>query len=200
MSGGSPEQALLSAACAQIGNMFDLPTGTACGMTDSKVLDYQAGTERAYTLNCAATSGANIIYESAGMYASLLGTCPESLLLDNDTLGSVMRITRGIEVNEKTLSIDVIKDVCFGNKGHYLGSAQTLEVMQTEYLYPEFGDRLSPDDWNDAQRPDPVKLAIARTRDLLTTDHPDHISDEIDRAIRERFPIKLSREAIGRTP
>ena len=198
MSGGSPEQALLSAACSQIGNMFDLPTGTACGMTDSKMLDYQAGAERAYTLNCAATSGANIVYESAGMYASLLGTCPESLLLDNDTLGSVMRITRGIEVNEKTLSIDVIKDVCFNSKGHYLGSSQTLEVMQTEYLYPEFGDRLSPDDWNDAQRPDPVKLAIAKSRDILANDFPDHISDEVDRQIRQRFPIKLTREEIGR--
>ena len=200
MSGGSPEQALLSAACSQVGNMFDLPTGTACGMTDSKMLDYQAGAERAYTLNCAATSGANIVYESAGMYASLLGTCPESLLLDNDTLGAVMRITRGIEVNAKTLSLDDIKDVVFGNKGHYLGSSRTLEVMQTEYLYPELGDRLSPDDWNDAQRPDPVRLAIQKTRDLLNNDFPDHISDEIDRQIRERFPIHLSREAIGRTP
>ena len=200
MSGGSPEQALLSAACAQIGNLFDLPTGTACGMTDSKLLDYQAGAERAYTLNCAATSGANIVYESAGMYASLLGTCPESLLLDNDTLGAVMRITRGIEVNEKTLSLEDIKDVCFGNKGHYLGSARTLEVMQTEYLYPELGDRLSPDDWNDAQRPDPVRLAIQKSRDLLNSDYPDHVSDEVDRQIRERFPIRLSRQAIGRSP
>ncbi len=200
MSGGSPEQALLSAACAQLGLMFDLPTSTACGMTDSKVPDYQAGAERAYTLNCAATSGANIIYESAGMYASLLGTCPESLFLDNDVLGAVMRITRGIEVNEKTLSLDVIKDVCFENKGHYLGSDQTLEVMQTEYIYPDLGDRLSPDDWNDAQRPDPVKLAIQKTRDLLATDYPGHVSDEVDRAIREKFPIFLSREAIGRNP
>ena len=134
------------------------------------------------------------------MYASLLGTCPESLLLDNDTLGAVMRITRGIEVNEKTLSLEDIKDVCFGNKGHYLGSARTLEVMQTEYLYPELGDRLSPDDWNDAQRPDPVRLAIQKSRDLLNSDYPDHVSDEVDRQIRERFPIRLSRQAIGRSP
>ena len=43
MSGGSPEQGLLSAACAQIGIELDLPFGTACGMTDSKFPDYQAG-------------------------------------------------------------------------------------------------------------------------------------------------------------
>jgi len=93
MSGGSPEQAILSSACAQMGNYFNLPTGTACGMSDAKFPDFQGGAERAYTLSCAATSGANIIYESAGMYASLLGACPESLLMDNDVLGAVLRIT-----------------------------------------------------------------------------------------------------------
>lgn len=199
MSGGSPEQALLSAACAQMGLYYDLPTGTACGMTDSKVPDYQAGAERAYTLSAAATSGANIVYEAAGMYASLLGVCPESLVLDNDTLGSVMRMTRGIEVNDKSLSLDEIRDVCFDNKGHYLGSGQTLEVMQTEYIYPELGDRLSPDDWKDAQQPDPLTGAIARKRQIVSSHFPDHISNEVDREIRAQFPIFLSREAMGRS-
>ena len=90
MSGGSPEQGLLSAACAQFGNHFDLPFGTACGMTDSKLPDFRAGAERASTVLAAALSGANIGYESAGMYASLLGACPESLLLDNDLLGAAL--------------------------------------------------------------------------------------------------------------
>ena len=57
MSGGSPEQGLLSAACAQMGLHFDLPFGTACGMTDSKLPDFQAGAERAYTLVPPALSG-----------------------------------------------------------------------------------------------------------------------------------------------
>ncbi len=45
MSGGSPEQGLLSAACAQMENHYDLPFGTACGMTDSKFPDYQGGAD-----------------------------------------------------------------------------------------------------------------------------------------------------------
>lgn len=198
MSGGSPEQAILSSACAQMGNFYDLPTGTACGMSDSKFPDYQGGAERAYTTACAATSGANIIYESAGMYASLLSACPESLLMDNDVLGAALRITRGIEVNETTLSFEVLKDVCLGNKGHYLGSGQTLEVMQTEYIYPEFGDRLSPNEWVEQNKPVILEKAIAAKNEILSNYHPTHISDEVDRQIREQFPIFLSREAIGR--
>jgi trimethylamine--corrinoid protein Co-methyltransferase len=199
MSGGSPEQAILSSACAQMGNHYNLPTGTACGMTDSKFPDFQGGAERAYTLSCAATSGANIIYESAGMYASLLGTCPESLLIDNDVLGAAMRITRGIEVNEQTLSFDVLKDVCLGNKGHYLGAGQTLEVMQTEYIYPQLGDRLSPNEWLEQDKPVLLDKAIGRKKEILASYFPDHISDEVDRQIRQQFDIFLPREAFGRS-
>ena len=199
MSGGSPEQAILSSACAQMGNHYNLPTGTACGMSDSKFPDFQGGAERAYTTACAAISGANLIYEAAGMYASLLSACPESLLIDNDILGAALRITRGIEVTEETLSFEVLKDVCLGNKGHYLGAGQTLEVMQTEYIYPEFGDRLSPNEWAEQNKPVLLDKAITRKNEILGGYHPAHISDEVDRAIREQFSIFLPREAFGRS-
>jgi trimethylamine--corrinoid protein Co-methyltransferase len=198
MSGGSPEQGLLSAACAQMGNHFDLPFGTACGMTDSKLPDFQAGAERAYTVLPPALSGANIVYEAAGMYASLLGACPESLLLDNDILGAALRITRGIEVNEKTLSFDNLRDICASGIGHYLGSDQTLEVMQSEYIYPEFSDRSSPTVWADSGKPVLLERAARRRDEILASHFPKHISDETDRLVREQFPIALSREATGR--
>jgi trimethylamine--corrinoid protein Co-methyltransferase len=198
MSGGSPEQGLLSAACAQMGNHFDLPFGTACGMSDSKTPDYQAGAERASTALAAALSGANIVYEAAGMYASLLGTCPESLLLDNDVLGAVMRIIRGIEVNEDTLSFNTIKDVCMGGEGHYLGSEQTLKVMQSEYIYPDFSDRTSPNVWEENNKPLILNQAIRKKKEIIGSHFPSHVSAETDAQIREQFPIFLSREAMGR--
>ena len=198
MSGGSPEQALLCAACAQVGLALDLPFGTACGMSDAKFPDFQAGAERASAVAATALAGANIIYESAGMYASLLGTCPESLLLDNDVLGAALRITRGIEVNPDTLSFDEIKRVCTGGEGHYLGSDKTLQVMQSEYIYPDFGDRLSPNVWEEAGKPVMLNLAIERKREILSTHFPTHISDQADAQVRDKFPIHLPREAMGR--
>lgn len=198
MSGGSPEQGLVSAGCAQMGLHFDLPFGTAGGMSDSKFPDYQGGAERAYTLVPPALAGANIIYESAGMYASLLGTCPESLLLDNDVLGAAMRITRGIEVNESTLSFKNISDICLGGIGHYLGSDQTLSVMQTDYIYPDFQDRSSPNDWEQAGKPVMLEQAVEKRDEILASFFPKHISDETDRKIREQFPIALTPQATGR--
>ena len=197
MSGGSPEQGLLSAACAQVGNHLDLPFGTACGMSDAKFPDFQAGAERASTVLSAALSGANIVYESAGMYASLLSVCPESLLLDNDLLGGIGRATRGIEVNERTLSFAEIEQVCTGGEGHYLGSGNTLQVMQSEYVYPDFSDRNSPTVWEEMGKPVLLEQALARKREILGAPAPAHISEALDEQIRRRFPIFLSREAMG---
>lgn len=198
MSGGSPEQGLLSAACAQMGLHWDLPFGTACGMTDAKFPDLQAGAERAYTALPAALGGANIVYESAGMYASLLGACPESLLLDNDILGAVMRLVRGIQVNEETLGFETLKDVCMKGTGHYLGSDQTLQVMQSEYFYPDFSDRSSPTEWAGTGKPVLLEQAIMKRDEILAGPHPKHISDVTDARLREDFPIFLSPEAMGR--
>ena len=198
MSGGSPEQGLLSAACAQVGNHFDLPFGTACGMTDAKFPDFQAGAERAATVLSAALSGANIVYESAGMYASLLGTCPESLLLDNDVLGAIGRSIRGIEVNSHTLSFEEIEQVCAGGEGHYLGSGNTLQVMQSEYVYPDFSDRSSPTDWEEQGKPNLVNRAIEKKRHILADHAPRHVGDDIDARLRAEFPIFLSPAAMGR--
>ena len=198
MSGGSPEQGLLSAACAQMGLHFDLPFGTACGMSDSKFPDFQGGAERAYTVLPAALSGANIVYEAAGMYASLLGTCPESLLLDNDLLGAVLRVVRGIEVNEKTLSFENVKDVCVGGEGHYLGSDQTLEVMQSEYIYPDLSDRTSPNVWEESGKPVLLDKAIEKRNQILASHFPMHISSDTDARLRAEFPIFLPPESMGR--
>ncbi|MDH5344125.1 MAG: trimethylamine methyltransferase family protein [Gammaproteobacteria bacterium] len=198
MSGGSPEQGLISGACAQLGAHFDLPFGTAAGMTDAKMPDFQAGAERAHTLMPAALAGANIIYEAGGMYASLLGACPESLFMDNDVLGATLRAVRGIEVNDTTLSFDDVANVCLHGPGHFLGSDRTLAVMQSEYLYPEVGDRFSPNLWEQAGKPSALKLAIQRRDELLATHFPKHISDATDAKVRAQFPIRLAPEHAGR--
>src|SRR3546814_18878728 len=91
MSGGSGEQALLSAACAQMAQFYDLPGGSAAGMADSKLPDAQSGSEKGITDVMAGLAGLNLFYESAGMHASLLGFNLERLNIDNEMLGPCMR-------------------------------------------------------------------------------------------------------------
>jgi trimethylamine--corrinoid protein Co-methyltransferase len=163
-------------------------------MCDSKLPDIQAGYEKGVTASLAAMTGINLMYETAGMHASLLGFCLESLLIDNDMLGAINRNIRGIEVNDETLSVDVIRNVCIDGPGHYLGHDQTLSLMLKEYVYPALGNRMSPKEWNEAGRPDIVERATAKKREILSTHYPDYIPRDIDDLIRSKHDIKLPRE------
>ena len=191
MSGGSAEQGLLMAACAQMAQFYDIPCAVSAGMTDSKMPDFQAGYEKGYTELLSSLAGANLIYEAAGMYGSLLGCSLESFVLDNDMIGAIMRATRGFEVNEATLSLETIRDVCIGGVGHFLGHDQTLTRMESDYYYPILADRRTPQEWHEAEDKDLLERARIRTRALLSEPHPSHISKEVDDEIRARFPIYL---------
>jgi len=188
MSGGSGEQALLTAGCAQMSHFYGLPGGAAAGIADAKMPDMQAGWEQAMSNVLAGLSGLNMIYESVGMHASLLGFCMESLVLGDDLLGQALRCVRGIEVTEDSVSIEAMKAVCMGGPGHYLGSDQTLSLMQTEYIYPAVADRLSPKEWAEVGKPDLLDRARDRMARLLA-EHQPVIDPLTDRAIRAKFNI-----------
>jgi len=145
-AGGGGEIALLNAASAQLSNHFGLPSGAACSMSDAKAIDAQMGMEKALSATAVGLSGCNMVYESSGMAASLLGASFEAFVLDNDMLGHVYRLMRGVEVNSDTLSLDAIREAVFG-EGHFLGGQQTLDAMQRDYFYPKLADRDEPRTW-----------------------------------------------------
>ena len=192
MSGGSGEQALLTAACGQMANFYDLPGGSAAGMCDAKLPDIQAGWEKGIAYALAGLAGTNIVYEAAGMHGSLMGFCLESLFLDNDALGQALRCVRGIEVTPESLSVATMASVCMEGPGHYLGHAQTLALMQRDYLYPDLANRFSPKEWAEKGRPDIVALAMQRKERLLAEYRPRHIDEATDRLLRERHDIRLT--------
>ncbi len=190
MSGGSAEQALLTAGCAQMHRFYDLPGGAAAGIADSKLPDMQAGWEQAISNVLAGLSGLNMVYEAAGMHASLLGFCHESLILGDDMLGQVLRCVRGIEVTEDTVGIETMRQVCMEGPGHYLGSDQTLALMQTEYVYPAVANRMSPKEWAEADRPDLLAGAMARKARILAQ-AGSTIDPALDAEIRAAFDIRF---------
>ena len=191
MSGGSGEQALLTAGCAQMGRFYGLPCGAAAGIADAKLPDMQAGWEQAMSNVMAGLAGLNMVYEAAGMHASLLGFCHESLILGDDLIGQALRCVRGIEVTDETLALEAMRETCLGGPGHYLGHPQTLGLMQTEYVYPALADRTSPKEWEENEKPDLLAQTVARKEAILSKPSAARLDPVTDRAIRERFRIHL---------
>jgi trimethylamine--corrinoid protein Co-methyltransferase len=188
--GGAVEFGLMNAAVAQMGQFYNLPVYNSSGLSDSKLPDIQAGYEKGITGLAAGLAGANFIHHSAGFLESMLTVAYEQYVIDDDINGAIMRAVRGIEVNDETLSMDLIDEVCRG-EGHFLGTQQSLTLMNSEYYYPHTSDRQSRDNWAADGGLDMRERAQLKAREILRSHKPDPIPAEVDAAIRERFEILL---------
>jgi trimethylamine--corrinoid protein Co-methyltransferase len=192
-SGGSGEEALVTAATTQLCNHYGLISSVPSGMSDAKTMDAQAGYEKAISTMAAALAGANLVNTYPGIVGSLLAQSFEGMVIDNDMMGMVLRVLRGVEVTDETLAYEGIESAVFG-EGHFLNQPQTLALMQTEYLYPEVGDRRTPGDWEEAGSQTVYQLAHERVKEILSSHYPEYIEPRADAAIRDAFPIRLAHE------
>ena len=189
MTGGSGEAALANAAAAQLLRRLELPSTVSAGMTDAKTVDAQAGYEKGYTVALAAQAGADMINLSVGMLGSIMAASPEALVIDDDMCGAILRSVRGVDMPDDAIDLDMVEAVATG-PGHYLGEAQTLALMKSEYAYPRLGDRQSIADWITAGRKTIWDRAVSRVAAIMA-DPPDHLPPDREAALRERFDIRL---------
>lgn len=195
MAGGSGEQAVLTAACVQMARHFNLPNSTIAGATDSKAADAQAGYEKALNVTLAAQAGCNFITQACGMQAGLMAASLEAYVIDNDMLGAILKSLAPVEVGPATVVLDNIRDAVAG-EGHFLGQADTLARMSSDFVYPQLADRRSPAAWEQAGSMDIRAVARQRTAHLLATHFPTHLDGQVEAALRAGWDIRLTKEAM----
>ncbi len=189
-SGGGGETAIMNAASAQITNWLGLPSGVASSMSDAKAVDAQMGAEKGITALAAGLSGANMIFESSGMMASILGCSFEAFVLDNEMHSHIYRMIRGIEVNDDTIGFEAVTNAVLGT-GHFLGDDVTMQAMQRDYFYPRIADRDPPVSWAEKGAPDIRSIAKARAKEILDNHHPQYIPQRVDQDIRRHYNILI---------
>ncbi len=194
--GGCAELALMNAASAQMCQFYGLPIYNTCGLTESKVPDAQAGFEKGLTVAVTALAGAEYNHHSAGMLESMLCVAYEAYVMDDDLNGQVMRLVRGLEVTEDSLSVDVIHDICTDGPMHYLGHEQTLRLMNSEYYYPHTADRATRADWEAKGSLDMRARARQQAREILRTRYPAPLPAAVDAELRQSFNILLPKEVM----
>jgi len=188
--GGGGEISVMNAASAQISNWLNLPSGVASSMTDAKAIDAQYGMEKGLSALAAGLAGGNLIYESSGMTASLLGASFEAFVLDDEMHSHIYRALRGIEVNADTLGYDAICEAVLGD-GHFLGGAHTMAAMERDYFYPKLADRDAPITWAEKGQPEAWGKAREKARNILANHHPQYVDPEIEARLRGEFNILL---------
>jgi trimethylamine--corrinoid protein Co-methyltransferase len=129
---GSPEQSLMAMAMVQMGKFYGLPVYINVGLTDAKILDAQAGMEKATTLALGALAGADM-FGHAGICGTDHAGSLAWLMADNEAMAYVKRIARGFEVTPDTLATPVIHAV--GPAGSFLAEEHTVQHFRRE-LWP----------------------------------------------------------------
>ena len=196
-SGSGGEISVLNAAAAQISNALGLVSGVASSMADAKAVDAQMGVEKGLSSLAAGLAGANMIYESAGMMASLLGASFEAMVLDNEMLALNQRTIRGVEVTEETLGFAAIERAVYGD-GHFLGGDHTMDAMLRDYYYPKLANRDSPTVWEETGAPSAWDAAKSQLAQLQAEPRETYLSQSADAVIRQTHPIRLARDIIFR--
>ena len=174
---GSPEQGLMAVAMVQIAHFYGLPVYVNVGITDAKVPDAQAGIEKGATMVLGALAGADT-FGHAGICGTDHGGSLPWLLVDNEVMAYVKRITRGFEINSDTLATEVIQKV--GPGGNYLAEEHTVRHFRNEIWFP--GPAWARDAWEgwvEQGRTSMGDRAVAEVKRVLES----HESEPIDGAL-----------------
>ena len=192
MAGGAPEQLMATAAAVQVMRYWKVPCSVIAGATDSKLVDFQSGYEKALTINSAVQTGANLITQAAGSQASLMAVNYGAMVADNELIGILFRSNIIPEISDETLMHDSIKEVV-NNEGHYLGHPETYARMKSDFYYPEIAERKSIEEWAASEKLDMGKRAETEALEILKDYWPNHLPNKIVDELNNQFLLDLKR-------
>ena len=189
---GSPECALLQAGGGEIARSHNLPSASWAS-TESMCADEQASYEKVIMGLMHALSTVNIIWGMGQLESQRAVSLPQ-MVIDDEIMTMVLRLQRGIEVNEDTLAYDVIAEL--GCKADYLGHDHTLNHFRTEVVYPTIAwtDRREP--WEAAGAKTLSERAQAKVEEILEGEPPQYLADDVQREllkIQEKWMGKLGK-------
>jgi trimethylamine--corrinoid protein Co-methyltransferase len=177
---GAPELCLNMAGLTELAHFAGLPLWQTGGCTDSKTFDEQAIIEGSMSAFFSALTGGDLCHDVGYTESAMTGSVFQLCAMD-EAIGYARRITRGIEVDDDTLAVDVIHDV--GPNGHYLRQQHTRRYYKTEFWYPKLCDRRNYEEWDMMGKTSFKQRTVARVQDILATHQPSPIKPETQKVI-----------------
>ena len=182
---GSPENAVFSLVNGQLAKFYNIPCRISGALSDSKLMDSQAAYESAFTLLMAQMAGGNFILHAAGIIESYNCVSFEKLVIDNELIGMVKRVGRGVEVSVDTLAYGAISEV--GSNGEFITHEHTLEHFRKEFYVPVISDRQSAARWHEEGEIPLERKANAKWKEMLEAYDAPKLPSDVDAALRKFF-------------
>ena len=182
---GAIETMMVDMSYAQVGRHLGLPTHAYMGLSDAKVVGWQAGAESALGVALAALGGVNMV-SGPGMLDFESCQSLEKLVLDNEACGMALRLLGGVRQDSADRAPELLAAVVA--QGHLLGHPHTRENFRKElYLPGKAIDRAPYGEWERGGALDSFDAARAEVDRVRSrgnqTPLSDDVSAELDRLI-----------------
>ncbi|MCP4088708.1 MAG: hypothetical protein GY746_02800, partial [Gammaproteobacteria bacterium] len=172
----------LNTGYVQIAKSLQLPTQAYMALSDSKVLDAQAGGETFSSALLAAIAGVNSV-SGVGMLDFVLTFSLPKLVFDNEVCGQSLHFIRETEVLDDLPTADLVEELI--REDHLLTSKHTLKHWPQElYLTNQVVDRLTRESWEEAGSMQLYQRACAEVEERLANYSAIETEETIDTAMR----------------
>jgi len=141
---GSPEFMKMQAGIAEVAHYMNMPVFGTSGCTDSHNLDAQAAAEAAMSILVASECGANLIHDNGYTGSANAGSVFQ-LVMDDEIIGMVKRIIRGIKVDDYHLAVDDVERA--GPSGEFITSKHTYDSFKEQLWFPTLMNRMRYSEW-----------------------------------------------------
>jgi len=170
---GSPNQALLGIASAQMAKFYGINGGSNSGLTDALLPDFQAGFEKALSAVMSCMAG-TVSVGAQGIVGADQGFSFEQLVIDNEWIDAYNYVVDGFDVNEDTIAADLIERIGIG--GNFVGEDHTVQYMRKSYWFSKLFNRNS---WDGFIR-EGSKALLDKTHEFV---------EDVTAGYRERLPV-----------
>jgi trimethylamine--corrinoid protein Co-methyltransferase len=180
---GSPEASLMRIAGAQMADYYHLPSFTTAPDTDSHLPDQQSAWEKFESTFCAFAAGVNVIC-NAGMFSTGVCVSPEQLVMDAEIYSACMRLLRGVEVSEETISLKSLLDIA-ASESFMIAESTVAHLRSGEHSRPLIANRLGYEKWQSLGGMSTERAAFAKAQEILQRRPLREIPQDKENALKE---------------
>jgi trimethylamine---corrinoid protein Co-methyltransferase len=197
MASGAVEVGIMAVGAAQLARFYSMPSGVFYPMTDAKVPDPQAVYEKHMQTLLCAQAGVNYIMPLGGLDNEGAHSSAQ-MIIDHEVCEMVGKVLEGIQVDEDTLAVDLIKQVG-PIPGNYLKVEHTRQNWRNEYVIPTVSVREDYDAWVAGGSKGVVERAYDEAKRLIASHSinplPREVDQELDRILRAAEKEKIGHQA-----
>ena len=161
----APDTALMLCASIQMfRDFYRLPARAQTGVTSAKCIDYQAGMETMQSLLTSALAGVNLTSQSVGTLANLMTTSLEKTVLDDELIGRVRYILKGMDTSTQAAGME---DLMKAEPCQDFMTAESTLLHFRDGWQPTVSDWRSSEIWEQDGRKDAAAAAHEKVEKIL---------------------------------